>query len=112
MGKLSKKKVGDLSKILPQKDRQAIIANPPTVAQLNDWIKHTEELMKRDVQMGIPLLIAYAISLIFFQQQWALIALTVIAILYFSYTTFTTGTYGLNRRRLKVYKALLNELEK
>ena len=111
MTKLNRKKIQSLSKILPNKDRSALLEQSWTVSSLEKKIEETQVVMKRDVQIGIPLLISYAISLVFFQQQWALVALTVIAIVYFSYTTFTTGTYGLNRRRLKVYKAMLAELQ-
>ncbi|MEO1714184.1 MAG: hypothetical protein AAFU60_12695 [Bacteroidota bacterium] len=111
MAKLSRKKIQSLSKILPNKERTVLLEESWTISSLEKKIEETQMVMKRDVQIGIPLLLSYAISLVFFQQQWALITLTVIAIIYYTYTTFTTGTYGLNRRRLKVYKAMLAELQ-
>ena len=109
-----KLKAADLEKItqpLSRKERDKLKEQDITVAWLEENIEVCKNLMKRDVYIGIPWFIAYTLSLWQVGVNNITIAIFVIGVAYFVYTTFTTGTYGANQRKVKVYEELLKKLK-
>jgi hypothetical protein len=67
--------------------------------------------MKRDLWVGIPWFIAYTVALFTTGIGNLTLGIFVVGMVYFVYTVFTTGSYGLNRKRVKVYEQLLEKLK-
>ena len=109
--KLSRKELEKLATALPRKDRAAFLEQDITPEWLEEQIALRKGLMKRDALIGIPWFVAYSASLFLVGLTPATIAIFVIGLVYFVYTTFTTGSYGDNRRRVKVYEELLKKFK-
>ncbi|MEZ4957711.1 MAG: hypothetical protein R2825_29405 [Saprospiraceae bacterium] len=97
--------------ILSTKERNKLRAQHLSVEWLEENIERCKNLMKRDVYIGIPWFVAYTISLWQVGYNNITAVIFVIGIVYFIYTTFTTGSYGTNQRRVKVYEDLLKKLK-
>lgn len=97
--------------ILSTKERNKLRNQELSVEWLEESIERYKNLMKRDAYIGIPWFIAYSISLwqAGFNNITAIIF--VIGIVYFIYTTFTTGSFGTNQRKVKVYEDLLKAIK-
>ncbi|MEO1263718.1 MAG: hypothetical protein AAFZ15_33215 [Bacteroidota bacterium] len=109
-----KLKPADLEKIiqpLSRKERTKLKEQNITVPWLEENIENCKNLMKRDTYIGIPWFIAYSVSLWQVGMNNITVAIFVIGVAYFVYTTFTTGTYGANARKVKVYEDLLKKLK-
>ncbi len=98
-------------KTLPKKDRNKLLEQELSVKWLEENIEKCKGLMKRDAMIGIPWFLAYSLSLWQVGMNNITAAIFVIGVIYFIYTTFTTGTYGLNQRRVKVYEAILEKIK-
>ena len=109
--KLNRKALEELANSLPKKDRSAFLKQDITKEWLEEQIKYRKELIKRDLWIGIPWFITYGASLYFAGMTPATIAIFVIGMVYFLYTIFTTGSYGDNRVRVKVYELLLKQFK-
>ena len=101
----------EIIKILPKKEQAKIKNEKITSSWLKENIQSCKNLMKRDAWVGLPWFIAYCISLWKVGLNNITVAIFVIGVVYFIYATFTTGTYGLNQRKVKVYEALLKKLK-
>jgi hypothetical protein len=97
--------------ILSTKERNKLRDQHLSVEWLEENIERCKNLMKRDVYIGIPWFVAYTISLWQVGYNNITAVIFVIGIVYFIYTTFTTGSYGTNQRRVKVYEDLLKKLK-
>ena len=97
--------------ILPSKERTKLREQELSVPWLEESIERCKNLMKRDAYIGIPWFLAYSISLWKIGMNNITAAIFVIGVVYFVYTTFTTGTYGLNQRKVRVYEDLLKKLK-
>lgn len=112
MGK--KLKPDDLEKIikvLPKKEQVKLREQKITIPWLEQNIEICKNLMKRDTYIGIPWFAAYCLSLWKAGMNNITALIFVIGVVYFVYTTFTTGTYGLNQRKVTVYEELLGKLK-
>ena len=98
-------------KILPSKERIKLREQNLSVQWLEESLVQCKNLMKRDAYIGIPWFAAYCISLWKIGLNNITVAIFVIGVIYFVYTTFTTGSYGLNQRKVKVYGELLKKLK-
>ncbi len=109
--KLNKQDFEAIIKVLPSKERNKIRDESLTVQWLEENIERCKGLMKRDAQIGLPWFLAYSVSLWKVGMNNITIAIFVIGVAYFVYTTFTTGTYGLNQKRVKVYQDILEKIK-
>lgn len=109
--KLKTTDIEDVIRILPAREREKLRQQELTAEWLEGEIERCKGLMKRDFWVGFPWFIAYSISLFKVGMNNFTIAIFVIGVVYFVYTTFTTGTYGLNQKRVKVYEELLTRIK-
>ncbi len=109
--KLNKADLEAIIKVLPAKERNKLKGENLTVQWLEENIERCKALMKRDALIGIPWFLAYSVSLWKAGMNNITIAIFVIGMAYFVYTTFTTGSYGLNQKKVKVYKDILTKLK-
>jgi len=93
---------------LPRKEREEIKSGSLAKEEMAARLKSSQDAMKRDLWVGIPWFVAYTIMWFTTGASFGSIALTVVGLVYFTYSFFTTGSYGVNRRRVKIYEALLS----
>jgi len=91
---------------LPKKEREEIRAKTLSKEEMMQRIKRSQDAMKQDLWVGIPWFLAYAIMWFTTYVSFGTIALTIVGLVYFTYSYFTTGSYGVNRRRVKIYQVL------
>ena len=105
---------GEVEKIvapLSAKDRRELIDHLPDTAELEERIQEKKKLMKRDAIVGPVWVILYGVA--WFKTGvsiWTGLVFLAGAS-YFVYSIFTTGSYGINQRRLKVYQKLLDAMQ-
>ena len=101
----------NIIKPLPAKDRTALRGQELTATWLEENIEKCRKAMKRDTWVGIPWFILYSIAL--FTQGLGYVSLGIFAagMVYFMYAFFTTGSFGQNRKRAKVYEELLGRMK-
>ena len=81
-----------------------------------DWLRGQIEqcryLMNRDKWVGPIWFVAYSVAL--FKTGFSSLTVTIflIGMAYFIYTILKTGSFGLNRKRVKVYEELLKAVDK
>lgn len=92
---------------LPKKEREEIRANKLSKEEMTNRIQRSQDAMKQDLWVGIPWFVAYSVMWFTTGVSFGTIALTVVGVVYFSYSYFTSGSYGVNRHRVKVYESLL-----
>lgn len=109
--KLTRKELEKVALSLPKKDRTAFLEKDITKEWLAEQIEFRKGLMKRDKLIGFPWFILYSLSLFYVGMTPGTIAIFVIGIMYFIYTIFTTGTFGDNRNRVKVYETVLKKMQ-
>ena len=109
--KIPAKELRKISLGLPRKERKQFLQMQFDPKDLEERIELARGLMKRDLIIGIPWAVAYAASLWFFQFHYTTLILFSMGVVYFVYTFFTTGSYGLNRRRIKAYQQILAKIQ-
>lgn len=92
---------------LPRKEREEIKSGSLRKEEMATRLKNSQDAMKRDLWVGIPWFVAYTIMWFTTGASFGSIALTAVGLAYFTYSYFTAGSYGVNRRRVKIYEALL-----
>ncbi len=110
--KLKKQDLENIIKPLPLRERERINRAEITPEFLEEGIQKAQKAMTRDKYFGIPWFLAYAIAWFNLGAHNITIGILVIGIVYFCYAIFTTGSYGLNRKKVKVYEELLERLKK
>lgn len=108
--KLDEKTFFKIIRDLPRKDQEALDRTNLDPEQLRTAIAKAREHMKEDLQVGITWFVLYSSSLYFFGNTPATILLLLLGMAFFVYRFFTTGAYGLNRRRVKAWQGLLEAL--
>ncbi len=96
---------------LPSKDKIVLREQEITTEWLQENVARCRKLMKRDLWIGPLWVILYGILLFKTGYSNLTIAIFVIGAVYFIYTIFTTGSFGLNRKRVSVYEELLKKME-
>ncbi len=115
--KIAAEKLEQIIKSLPTKDRLILREQALSEQWLEEKIADTKSLMKRDLWLGLPLMLLYlgTMAWAYFTQQNIVNNITlsagVLAFGYFAYTVFTTGSYGTNKKRLAVYEELLKAIK-
>jgi len=94
---------------LPRKEREEIRSGSLSKEEMNNRMLRSRDAMKQDLWVGIPWFVAYSVMWFTTGVSFGTIALTVVGIVYFTYSYFTTGSYGVNRRRVKIYRELLGQ---
>lgn len=92
---------------LPRKYAEEIRRTDWTRAQLEAEIAEKRQLMRNDVLFGVPWAVVYLISLYVFGFNAGTIAILVVGIAYFGYALWKNGSYGTNRKRVRIYELLL-----
>ena len=110
---ISKKDFNDQTRFLPQKERNRLwewVNQDGGVERslVEEKVTSTKELMKRDLIFGLPWFGMLAFLWFGTGITIGTIIVLFIGIFYFTYTFFTTGSYGVNRKRLKLYQTLLD----
>ena len=108
--KLQQSEFEEIIQILPPKDRTLLREQEITPDWLRESIKRHRKLMKRDLWLGPGWVVLYGIFLFKTGYSNLTIGIFVIGAVYFIYTIFTTGSFGLNRKRVKVYEELLSKM--
>jgi len=108
--KLAQSEFDEIIQPLPAKDRTLLREQDVNADWLRENIERSRKLMKRDIWIGPVWVVLYGILL--FKTGYSNLTITVFVIgaVYFIYTVFTTGSYGLNRKRVKVYERLLEKM--
>lgn len=106
----SPEKIETIASLLPKKERRDLANQVLSKDWLQSQIEICQKRMKRDLWIGLPWFLLY--SFLLFTKGVNVLSMGVFAagMVYFVYTIFTTGSYGLNKNRVKVYKQLLEEL--
>ncbi len=109
---LSQDEITRIASILPKRDRSDLAKQSLSKEWLSSQIELCQKRMKRDLWIGLPWFLIY--SYLLFTEGVNAVSMGVFAVgmVYFVYTIFTTGSYGLNKNRVKVYKQLLEELDR
>lgn len=108
--KLQQSEFEEIIKPLPPKDRIMLREEEITQDWLRNNIEYRRKLMKRDRWIGPIWVVIYGIALFKTGYGAITISIFVVGAVYFLYTLLTTGSYGLNRKRISVYEALLNKM--
>lgn len=108
--KVSEKDFTKLVRDLPRKDQEALDRETLEPEQLRHKVAQAKAYMQQDLQVGIPWFVMYSASLYFFGNTPATILLLLLGMVFFVYRFFTTGSYGLNKRRVKAYRGLLDAM--
>lgn len=104
-----KKKIDNWLVRIPKKEREEIRGKSVSKEEMRSRIQRSKDAMNQDLWVGIPWFVAYGIMWFTTGVSFGTIALTIVGIVYFTYSYFTTGAYGVNRHRVKIYEALLGE---
>lgn len=94
---------------LPKKDREQIQSISWTEKRLVDAIQEAKNNMKYDIQFGIPWLVMYTVSMITFGMTPLTTTILVLGFGYFLFVMARRGSYGLNRRKRKVFEYMLEK---
>ncbi len=100
-----------LLKVLPRKERENLKRENLTVGFLEAAIQRSETAMKWDRIVGVPWFIIYSVSLVYFGLGNITFAIFVVGLVYFTFRVFKYGSYGLNRKRVKIFEHLLKKLK-
>jgi predicted nuclease of restriction endonuclease-like (RecB) superfamily len=110
--KQSKKKdLEEIMKRLPFREKKRLEEIEVTPEFLQNEIEQAKKAMKQDAYFGIPWFLAYSIAWFSLGRHNITISIFVIGLIYFCYAIFTKGSYGLNRKRAKIFEEMLNHLK-
>ena len=106
-----KKEDATLEKLLltvPKKERERIKSINWTKQRLLEGIQETKDNMKYDLQFGIPWILMYGVSHFTFGLTPLTITILVLGFGYFLFVMARRGSYGMNRRKKKIFEYLLS----
>ena len=106
-----RKEDATLEKLLltvPKKERERIKSINWTKQRLLDGIQETKDNMKYDLQFGIPWILMYGVSHFTFGLTPLTITILVLGFGYFLFVMARRGSYGMNRRKKKIFEYLLS----
>lgn len=109
--KLKKQDFESIIKPLPLRERERLKLEEINPEFLNEGIQKAQKAMNRDKYFGIPWFLAYSVAWFKLGAHNITLSIFVIGLVYFCYAIFTTGSYGANRKRVKVYEELLQKLK-
>ena len=107
---IPKKDFNQIIGILPKREQEKLRQTNISVEYLTEGIQQAKKAMQMDIYFGLPWFIAYTVSLYFNAFDNITIGIFVIGLVYFTYNIFKRGSYGLNRRKAKVFEQLLSHL--
>jgi hypothetical protein len=108
--KLAKKDLEEILKPLPLKDRKLLMEEELTAERVQNTLERYKLLLKRDIWAGRPWFVIYTFALFTKGIHVITVGIFVVGMIYFITTALTTGSYGLNRKRVKVFESLLERL--
>lgn len=105
--KLQPKELESIISKLPAKEQAKLREQEITADWLREKTVQSQYFMTRDKWVGPIWFVAYSVAL--FKTGFSSLTVTIFlfGMAYFIYTIFKTGTFGLNRKRVKVYEELL-----
>lgn len=114
MAKRNSKKTDleQLMKKLPFREKKRLEETEITPEFLKAEIEKAQKAMKRDQYFGIPWFLVYSWAWFQLGRDNITVIIFVIGLVYFCYAIFTSGSYGLNRKRVKIFEEMLNVLKK
>lgn len=110
--KLQPKELDSIIAVLPAKEQAKLRAQEISPEWLRENIAHCKNLLKRDLWFGGIWFLAYSVALFLTKFGQLTVSIFLFGMAYFIYTIFKTGSFGLNKKRVQVYEALLAALEK
>ncbi|MBI5915252.1 MAG: hypothetical protein HY842_07740 [Bacteroidetes bacterium] len=96
--------------VLPVKEQQSLRQQDINPAWLQENIARCKGLLRRDLWVGLTWFVAYSAALFVTKFSSLTITIFVFGVIYFIFTIFKTGSFGLNRKRVQVFEQLLNQL--
>lgn len=95
---------------LPVKEQELLRQQDISPEWLRENIARCKSLLKRDLWVGLIWFVAYSAALFLTKFGSLTITIFVFGVIYFIFTIFKTGSFGLNRKRIQVYEQLLEQL--
>ena len=108
--KLQPKEFESIISTLSAKEQAKLREQEITDDWLREQIEQCNYLMTRDKWVGPIWFVAYSVSLFKFGFTSLTITIFLFGMAYFIYTILKTGSFGLNRKRVQVYEALLKTI--
>ena len=109
--KLQPKELDSIIAVLPAKEQAKLRAQDLSPEWLRENIAHCKNLLKRDLWFGPIWFTAYSVMLFVDGFSSLTVSIFLLGMAYFIYTIFRTGSFGLNKKRVQVYEALLKAME-
>lgn len=109
MDDATKRKMENWLVRIPKKEREEINNKAVPREEMAKRIQRSKDAMKQDLWVGIPWFVAYSIMWFATGVSFGTIALSIVGLVYFTYSYYTNGSYGVNRHRVKVYEQLLEK---
>ncbi len=109
--KLQPKELESIIGILPKKEQLVLKAQDLTPEWLEGKIADFKKLIQRDIWFGGVWFVAYTAALFLTKFSQITVYIFLIGMAYFIYTIFKTGSFGLNKNRVKVYEELLKAIQ-
>ncbi|MCC6722894.1 MAG: hypothetical protein IT258_00190 [Saprospiraceae bacterium] len=110
--KLQPKELERIISILPKKEQIILKAQEDLSAEwLEEKIAYFKKLIQRDIWFGGVWFVAYTAALFLTKFSQITVYIFLMGMAYFIYTIFKTGSFGLNKNRVKVYEELLKAIQ-
>jgi hypothetical protein len=109
--KLQPKELDSIISVLPKKEQIVLKAQDLSPEWLEEKITYFKKLIQRDLWFGGVWFVAYTAALFLTKFSQITVCVFLIGMAYFIYTIFKTGSFGLNKNRVKVYEELLKAIK-
>lgn len=110
--KLQPNELDSIIGILPKKEQIILKAQQDLSPEwLGEKIAYFKKLMQRDIWFGAVWFVAYTVALFLTKFSQITVYIFLMGMAYFIYTIFKTGSFGLNKNRVKVYEELLKAIK-
>ena len=110
--KLQSKELDSIISVLPKKEQAQLRAQEISPEWLRENIANCKALLKRDLWIGPIWFVTYSVLLFMYGITTPIILIFLLGMVYFIYTIFKTGSFGLNKKRVQVFEQLLKAIEK
>jgi hypothetical protein len=109
--KLQPKELESIINVLPKKEQIILKAQDLSAEWLEEKIAYFKKLIQRDLWFGGIWFVAYTAALFLTKFSQITVSVFLFGMAYFIYTIFKTGSFGLNKNRVKVYEELLKAIK-
>lgn len=108
--KLQPSELEKIIAVLPVKEQELLRRQEISPEWLQENIARCKSLLKQDLWVGLIWFVAYSAALFITKFSSLTITVFIFGVIYFIYTIFKTGSFGLNRKRVQVFEQLLNQM--